>query len=204
MDQFEQIAKSLRSQLVEDGKSFLDTTLLLNNAKALGLIEGHRDVADVDLPDDGAQWIAEERVIVIRDSVQLGAQAEEPRARFTIVHELAHALLRHPTRNRRASGTFQHGRNVEQDEANADALALAILAPMHLIIAHNLTSAKEIASEFGITLWHAEQRLIRLQKSPEYAAQRRAYVARSTATFDSGDHFAAMAQMARNARRWNS
>ena len=204
MDEFDKIAKSVRSHLDLDGRGFIDTTSLLDGAKAAGLIKDYRGVKDLALPEDGARWIAEESTIVVRESVQLGAWEEEPRARFTIAHELAHAILRHPTRNRRASGALQHGRSIKQHEDDADALAVAILAPMHLVLALNPESAKEIASEFGITPWHAEQRFIHMQKLPEYAEQRRALVLARAELFDSGDYSAAMTQMARNAAGWNS
>ncbi|WP_417308895.1 ImmA/IrrE family metallo-endopeptidase [Devosia sp.] len=199
MRKFDKRAAKLRDILGLTNARRLDATELLERAAVSGLIIGHEEVEDASLPYDAAQWHAEPKKIIIRQSVMLRSVEDDPRPLFTVAHELAHAVLGHPTRNRRASGQLQFGRHIEQQEADADALAAALLAPMDLIVDLQPTSARVIAEEFGIPIWIAERRLVDYQKSPAYAGRRLLLIERET--FDTGDYEAAMRAMARNAER---
>jgi Zn-dependent peptidase ImmA (M78 family) len=90
-----------------------------------------------------------------------------PRARFTIAHELGHAVLGHKkTRHRNVSGRAieKIAPSIVRDEDEADRFAAAFLSPLHLAGNPLLAHPTYLVDRFGLSLKAAELRLAELQR----------------------------------------
>jgi Zn-dependent peptidase ImmA (M78 family) len=124
---------------------------------------------NAEMPDDEAAFDADRRILVIREKVFCAAnnQISDPRARWTIAHEIGHMALGHKrTRHRNVSGRAidRISAPIRRDEAQAHRFAAALLAPYHLVDAPLETTAEEIASRFNISRSAAEKRKPELER----------------------------------------
>jgi hypothetical protein len=199
----QEVGDQVREALGFADESFVDAIDLLDRAVGAGFIARYDVVEDTTLPDVEAHWRAEDRSITLRRSIHSNAAAEEVRSRFTIAHELAHAVLGHPTRNRKVAGALQFGRSVTSDEIDADELAAAILAPLHLIDLSKHHTPQELANDFGMPIKAAERQFILLQNTAQHSGRRRAVLSRSgrAVAIDTGSYEDAFWAMSRNAER---
>ena len=113
---------------------------------------GYRRVPDADLPDADAQWSSDDFEIRMRESVFVGMQRGDPRARMTVSHELSHYLLGHKgllNRGTVKSVAEMSVRRIISQESEARRLAPIILAPEHLI--PDPASIDDIVSMFGLS-----------------------------------------------------
>jgi Zn-dependent peptidase ImmA (M78 family) len=89
-----------------------------------------------EMLDAEAQWDSAGRVLRMRESVFVGMQRSEPRARMTVAHELSHYLLGHEgLLNRsvvRAASELAVDR-IRHQESEARRLAPVLMAPEHLV-----------------------------------------------------------------------
>jgi Zn-dependent peptidase ImmA (M78 family) len=93
-------------------------------------------VPDVEMLDAEAQWDSVGRVVRMRESVFVGIQRNEPRARMTVAHELSHCLLGHEGLLNRSVARSANERavaRIQQQESEARRLAAVLLAPEHLV-----------------------------------------------------------------------
>jgi len=114
---------------------------------------------DHELPDAEAQWDSEKYVLRMRESVFVGMQRGENRARMSVAHELSHYILRHDGLLNRALGAKTSemvGRKLKYRESEARRTGPIILAPEHLI-PEDATGA-DIANTFGLSLEAATYR----------------------------------------------
>ncbi len=125
-------------------------------------------VEDEDLPGKYAQAIPEENRIEIRQSTYEAAVADDPRARFTIAHEIGHLLLAdevpdsyvaYARRNRKASL-----RPFEDPEWQANEFAAELLAPCRLVAG---MTDKRIKEEFGVSLEVARIQLGKIERGAQ-------------------------------------
>lgn len=85
-------------------------------------------------------------------------------ARFTLYHEIAHAVLGHDTRHRKAEGKHQFGRRIETDERDADDFAIAFAIPPNLVDLSRIPAAANLAAKFGVPIDMVETYLPTLHK----------------------------------------
>lgn len=118
---------------------------------------------DPDLPRGvEACWVPDTVTLIVRQSVYKAACAEEPRALFTIAHELGHLALGHRrTFNRDTRTTCEV---FEDSEWQANTFAGAFLMPLELIRAHGVKTVADMMSVFGVSAQAAEIRLAKLRK----------------------------------------
>jgi IrrE N-terminal-like domain len=153
-DEIEARARRFRQAMGVDDLDWLDAPTLI--FKLMHLLPGisYLVVDDSDLPDPGGQWNATTKQLTFRRSVFENANKlnADPRARFTIVHELTHAYLGHEgIRNRSAKGSLEKtiSSKTRQIETITDQFTAAVLAPFHRIKPDE--DAASIAIRFGLS-----------------------------------------------------
>lgn len=124
------------------------------------------DDADADLPRGvEACWVPDTVTLTIRQSVYRGACRGEPRALFTVAHELGHLALAHRrTFNRDSGGTC---RTFEDSEWQANTFAAEFLMPLDQIKQQRVASAAHIELMFGVSAQAAETRFNKLKAKNE-------------------------------------
>jgi len=109
-------------------------------------------VPDHELPLSEAQWDSAETLVRMRESVFVEMNRNQPRARMTVAHEIAHYLLGHKGLLHRKPGISTSDipiASVRHEESEAKRTGPIILAPEHLI--PESTNAEEISSMFGLS-----------------------------------------------------
>ena len=109
-------------------------------------------VPDHELPASEAQWDSANMLVRMRESVFVGMQRNEPRARMTVAHELSHYLHGHKGLFHRKAGILISDisiASVRHEESEAKRTGPIILAPEYLT--PEGTSAEEISSMFGLS-----------------------------------------------------
>lgn len=96
--------------------------------------------------------IPERRLIYLTNETYFSACANDPRARFTIFHELGHFFLLHNRKFHRD----QDARKIEpkpylDSEWQANQFAAEITMPLHIILRENLNSPFKIESRFSVS-----------------------------------------------------
>jgi len=165
-EQIERRAKEARRVFKIDGQVVPDVITLIFKLKDLGLIDNYERVPDSQMGTDEATYDPYTRRLIIRESVFVAANANLPRARFTIAHEIGHIVLGH-NRIRHRRTDYREGQaasTIRGDERQANIFAAALLAPYHLSEATEATSAEDIANRFQISLSAAQIRLPELQR----------------------------------------
>lgn len=128
------------------------------------------DVLDsVEMPyqDVEACWDPESITMHIRSDVFEKACSNEPRARFTVMHELGHGLLGH----RRTINRSAHERKpevYEDSEWQANQFAAELLMPLEVIHRMKLNSATKIETHFNVSALAASTREKQLRKHGEF------------------------------------
>jgi uncharacterized protein DUF955 len=152
--EIEEKARQFRKKIGVDDLVWLEApTLIYKVCHSFPPIQYAR-VADHELPDPGGRWDANRKVLIFRESVFAASNKFNPdaRARFTIAHEVAHAVLAHEgIRNRSAQDSQEKkfSNRIRHLEAVTDRFAVAIYAPLHLIQPHE--TAESIALRFGLS-----------------------------------------------------
>ncbi len=151
-EDYDQIARVLREELGVDDDIWLDVIGTLRRMKYRGYLRDFICLPDRDLPDAEAIFVADERRIYLRDSILKAAEREDPHARFTIAHEIAHCALYHQHTRKRgiAVGAFEK-KVFRRDERQADIFAAAFLAPFHKAAFTLTTTATQLAQRFGLS-----------------------------------------------------
>lgn len=111
---------------------------------------GYRRMPDADLPNKEAQWDSERMTLIMRESIFRGMNRQEPHARITVAHELAHFILGHEGVHNRSLGVSydDFASAVLYHESEASRCSRVLLAPEHLIPENSEISV--IAYEFGL------------------------------------------------------
>lgn len=151
-NRMEKLARDLREQLGVPDDLRLDAADLLRRAKLSKLIHDFELVSDEELPRDAARW-SPDRVLKLRQRV---LSAPDGDSIFTVAHELGHAVMHNDVRNRRADArSYQHGRNIEPDEHDADWFARTIIAPEYLAVQQEDLHPETISAVFGLPMTEA-------------------------------------------------
>jgi hypothetical protein len=118
----------------------------------------YRRVPDDELPG-GKEAVHEAGELRIADKTVRALEGGEPRARFTVAHELAHFVLQHPEvrfRGTQLRAYEMAKRRIRIDEAEANEFAALFLAPDNLI--QETDTITELVSRFGLSSRAAEIR----------------------------------------------
>lgn len=104
------------------------------------------------MPDAEAMFVADDRSIHLRQSTYDAAEREDPHARFTVAHEIAHCALYHQHTRKRGIAVSAFEKKVfRRDERQADKFAAAFLAPFHKAAFNLNTTAAQLAQRFGLS-----------------------------------------------------
>jgi hypothetical protein len=139
-----------------------DAVRVLEDLAKYGVTVDVVDDNDPELPRGvEACWVPETVTLVIRQSVYEAAYRDEPRALFTIAHELGHLALAHRrTFNRETTRPFQV---FEDSEWQANSFAGEFLMPLDQIRQQGVAEAAHLALLFGVSMQAAETRFNKLR-----------------------------------------
>lgn len=152
---------------IGDAPQAIDFGLLLD-----GLSVKYSITYDVLEPDEmphedvEACWDPESMTMHIRIDVFEKACFGDPRARFTITHELGHGLLGH-RRTINRSGIERQPEVYEDSEWQANQFAAELLMPLDVIRSQQLNSAIKIERHFMVSHQAAVRRAKQLEKRGE-------------------------------------
>lgn len=116
--------------------------------------------------DVEACWDPESMTMHIRSDVFEKACWGDPRARFTIMHELGHGLLGH-RRTINRSGADRQPKVYEDSEWQANQFAAELLMPLDVIRSQKLNTATKIERHFRVSYQAAALRVKQLEKRGE-------------------------------------
>jgi Zn-dependent peptidase ImmA (M78 family) len=118
-------------------------------------------VADEEMEGNEAQYDSSRKLLRLAESTFVAMQRNEARARFTVVHEIAHALLRHKgILNRNTDRRAYEIAAYRQREREADIFAGHFLVPLGML-SKSMTPA-EVAKRFGVSIKVAEIQLSKI------------------------------------------
>jgi Zn-dependent peptidase ImmA (M78 family) len=143
-----------------------DLLTCLQALKTRGFLKDYVTIPDSQMAGIEARYEASERKIYLSSSVAAALRNGEPRARWTVAHEIGHLALRHQSRNRLSTGrsreAFNSGQN--RDEIDANRFAASFLAPANSTTVKEITSADGLARRFIISRQAAERRFDEFQR----------------------------------------
>lgn len=122
-------------------------------------------VPDPKLPLVEARAEPNTRTIYLRQSVFDDLKRADPRARWTVAHEIGHVILKHKGVNFRATGKSFVVAVEKHQEREAQIFAAEFLAPTNLIARYRSTD--EITQRFHVTPEVAKIRLETLSRSTD-------------------------------------
>ena len=161
-DDFERIARNLRVNLDIDDELRLDVIDVVQKLKHRGDIADYVRVPDHRMLDADAKFNPDDRNLYLQESTYNAAKRGEPRARWTVAHEIGHIALEHRRTRNRSSLPAEIERiapTIRRDETQAHKLAAAFLAPFHRADFSLETTATQLADRFGISLSAATRRV---------------------------------------------
>lgn len=165
-DRIDRIVAGVREEFGINHQLIPDMRTCIYKARAAGVIKGYRCVPSAQM-SEFADFDPDTGILSIREDVWQASYYGMAHARFTIAHELGHAVLKHPKKRFRAAlkqDRVDAPKVIKVDEAQADAFAAAFLIPPHLVEASSSMRARELAGMFGVSLKCAEIRLPQLQR----------------------------------------
>ena len=160
--EIECIADELRKRLRIETVHCPDLFTVINRMKEIFPSFRAIRVPDYELPDADACADGATGTIKVRDSVCRDLAWNNPRARMTIAHEIAHLALGHSGRRFRKHRRNQASNTMENwEEWEARRFAAAFLVPRHL--ATHCETVEEIQRRFGISREAAKLRAIEIE-----------------------------------------
>jgi Zn-dependent peptidase ImmA (M78 family) len=154
-ENFEEIAKIIRTDLGLDDEIYLDAIDFLRGLKRHGYIVDYVRVPDHMMTDAEAKYVASERKIYLRESVYVGAEKGTNHHRFTVVHEGAHAIQNHQYERKRSFSNRakleKKVPSIRRDESSADRLGAALIAPFHRASFNLETTTQQLMKRFGLS-----------------------------------------------------
>lgn len=153
---------------IGDAPQHIDIGLLLDRLTVnYGLTYDVLDADEMPHEDVEACWDPVNIVMHIRSDVFESACRDEPRHRFTIMHELGHCLLGH-SRTLNRAGIDRAPETYEDSEWQANQFAAEILMPLEVIHKNKLNTALKIETHFNVSAKAAARRVTQLQKRGEF------------------------------------
>lgn len=142
------------------GRWKVDSVRILEQTLPQAGFKYHVEHSD-ELRDCAAFAMPEHKLVVVRQDVYDGLFADVPFSRSTVVHELAHIVLRHAVTLNRGAPVGRH-EFYEDSEWQANALMAAIMMPIPACAA--AASASELALICGTSVQSATYRIDNLVK----------------------------------------
>lgn len=152
---------------IGDAPQDIDMGLLLDRLSIqYGITYDVLEPEDMPHLDVEACWEPESVTMHIRADVFEKACRNDPRARFTVVHELGHGLLAH-RRTINRTGNGQAIKAYEDSEWQANQFAAEFLMPLNAMKSLGLSKALEIEMHFNVSSQAAARRVAQLAKRGE-------------------------------------
>lgn len=151
-EDLEAIARGFRKALGMETQDRPDMLTMIVKLKQLVPAFKYRRVPDQQMPHAEAHWYSDDFELTMRESVFVGIQRGEPRARMTIAEELSHYRLEHKGwLNRSTQKTYAEANValVKRQEAEAKRMAAILLAPEYLVSAP--VTLEELVDKFGLS-----------------------------------------------------
>lgn len=201
MNKIENLVLRLRTHLGIPDDTLPELVDVLRRLKIAGVITGFGPDENGVLGDIAAMWDPSTRMIILSDRLWERLEGEsDSETRFTIFHEIGHAVLDHTARYRKLDGRLQFGRSIEFDEVEADDFALAFAIPLTFAEKADLSDIAKLAEQFGLSPHMADRRKVELQR---YARQMDK-INRPELDEPEDSYADAMAEMRINALTWNA
>lgn len=163
MTEIETLADQLRERIGIPDDVHPDALDVLRRLKITKVIADFKE--DANLAGREARWEEKNRTIALSPTLWSAIQGnDDADARFTVFHEVGHAVLGHTARNRRTAGRAQFGKIVEADEAEADAFALSFAIPLKFSHSAGRLDVPQVVALFGLPSTQASRRLVDLQR----------------------------------------
>jgi IrrE N-terminal-like domain len=156
--------KRVRPVLVQRNSSFFPMGQFIERLAALEITVDV--VENNDLPAGVEACCIPERLLMqLRLSTYEGACRDDPRARFTVIHELGHILLQHSRAFNRSNANDI--RPFEDSEWQANQFAAEFLMPFDDIVNRRLTTPSELQLTYHVSAAAAETRITKLMQKGE-------------------------------------
>lgn len=122
-----------------------------------------------DMPHVGVEACCDPQnlLLCLREDVFVRACINDPRARFTIMHEFGHLLLGHARTTNRTESSVRPPRVFEDSEWQANQFAAEILMPLNMIKEKELKTEWDIMHHFNVSEPAAAIRVRQLRKRNE-------------------------------------
>ncbi len=154
---------------IGDAPQDIDIGLLLDRLSVkYGITYDVLDPEEMPYEDVEACWDPESVTMHIRSDVFEKACWDDPRARFTIMHELGHGLLGH-RRTINRSSVERAPKVYEDSEWQANQFAAELLMPLDVIRDRELNTATKIERHFRVSSQAAMLRAKQLEKRGEFS-----------------------------------
>lgn len=152
---------------IGDAPQDMDMGLLLDQLSVnYGITYDALEPEEMPYEDVEACWDPDTVTMHIRLDVFEKACSNDPRARFTVMHELGHGLLGH-RRTINRSGNDRKPEIYEDSEWQANQFAAEILMPLDVMRRERLNTACKVENHFNVSSQAAAKRIKQLSQRGE-------------------------------------
>ena len=157
-------ANVVRNLIVSPQDRIIDVESLLERLPEFGISP---EIVEDDYLPPGVEacYYPEHLTIYLTEATYGAIRRSSPRARFTVIHELGHAVLGHTRSFNREQG--RPAKTYEDSEWQANQFAAEILMPLAAIRKMSLPTAESLAQTFGVSMQAAETRITKLKDRRE-------------------------------------
>lgn len=172
LDRNEKLALFIRKILGLSEDTWLDCLDVLRRLKATNIIFDFRPGSMEELAGAAAKWVQKTKSILIAPDLWDELEGTlDPELRFTVFHEVGHAVLNHSDRNRNFGGALQHGRFIKHDEDAADQFAVAFVMPITIATTTNVSDSKSLQRMYGLPEDKTHLRMVDLRMYLQHASE---------------------------------
>jgi Zn-dependent peptidase ImmA (M78 family) len=160
-DEWEEIARRWRQAASMADAVLMDAPAFVRWLKRQGYIKDYVCVPDEQLPTSEGKYDPDKGIIFYRLSIWNAGEKGDPHARWTLIHEASHVILRHKEVRFRANASINNrlSRRTGQDEIAVNRLTASILAPFEKAEYKPDMTVEEIQEKFGLSRQAATKRL---------------------------------------------
>jgi hypothetical protein len=155
-----QYALAVRKSLVRRNATFFEMAPFIDRLHEYGIVY---DVVDTDELPLGIEacCVPEQRLITFSATTYSKACGDDPRARFTVIHELGHILLAHTRPLNRDNGRKIEA--YEDSEWQANQFAAEFLMPLDHMVKNGYRTVDELILAYQVSSPAAERRINQLR-----------------------------------------